>query len=287
MWITQKINHHFSFDEINLIELPLVFYGQKGNEIPSKRTYNISYWNKLTGRLAYGHVTIYSIEHSGKILPGILPEDEDVLLALLSLSYERRFVSKVVLVENMSDLLDRLSWPKSGYYYAKIHECLTRLSKILIETDCFFNKALNVYESRKFHLIDLLVTERKDAFSKKEILEVHWSDTLWISISSGNIKPLDWPFYRSIEYAPAKKLYRILDKKLYKKQMIKISLPELAINMMGYSQYLSNKKLLREVLLASEELKKKAYLEGYHFDVNDGYVNMYFIKRLKSQDVSV
>lgn len=266
-----------TYDELNLIEYPLMLFGE--NEIEEAkqtrvREYTITAWDKGKSKhLLQGYVKIYGI--SDNLRNFLYPYEEEVLLELIKISSETYFKSKVIELENINLLLERMSWKRCGKNYYKLKEAFLHLTGITIDTNLFWNRKVEAYERRIFHIIDRISSDRfghknpNKRNAGKRIVEIEWSETIYNSFIAGNIKPLNLTFYKSLESPVAKRLYRVIDRRFYKKATVKIPVAHLGINILGIGPKVLLQQMEEVISKHCEELVAKNYLRSFNFETDD------------------
>jgi hypothetical protein len=276
----------YTFDELNLVDMPLAIFGEDLLFSEQKeRTHQIRVRNRINGHPLNGYVKINYLKDDD--ISSLGDYDEDVLLALISLASDKYFASQTMLFKSRNEILDKLQWQRNNFYYKRLDGALKRLAGILIETDIFFNKMIGVYEKRIFHLIDRISSDRKIFNNSKNVrkqgvyaVEIVWSSTLFVSLTSKYLRPLNFSLYLKIKNPASKKLYRVLDKRLYKTTRCKIPLEYLAINILGIHPSRSSKEMSKMIKKYADELIKVGYLKVCIIDMRNSKNMIYFFKSL-------
>ena len=81
------------------------------------------------------------------------------------------------------------------------------------------------------------------------------------SFRAGNLKCLDFEFYRGLENATAKRLYRFLDKRFYRRKSCQFGLKELAWEHIGLARNYDVAGLKRRLRPGIVELEEKQFLQ--------------------------
>ena len=252
-----------TFDELNLIDWPLAIFGNDLDSVSKEgRTYHITSRDKISHRQISGFLRIYFI--SDESTNSLMSYDEDVLLALMSLAGEKLFGQKVMVLNNKNELLDRLGWSRIGRNYQKLQGSFRRLVGLTIETNLFYNKRYLKFEDRLFHIIDR-ITLFKDSYK----MEIEWSDTIWDSISFNNFRPLNYSLYLKIKEPGAKKLFRVLDKRFYKRKQVEIPVEYLCINIIGMHHSKSINQMTKLLMKYSAALVDINYLGAFSIRKHD------------------
>jgi len=232
-----KNMQRISKDLINLCEMPLTCFGhayQETIDMFSDGIVPMIVTDPVTKKAINGYVKIYKIENK-KELPGVFTKsEEDVLVALMELSYESRFSDRKIEFKSLRQLLKLLGWPLYDEYYVKLIECLKNLKLTIIETDIFWDNEKKSYGSAIFNIIDELVLYERNAHNseKKQGGYFTWNSIIFGSISQGMIKSINIDTYQKIKNSAARKLYRVLDKRFYKHKTVWFPLEYLSVNIL-------------------------------------------------------
>jgi len=248
-------------DEMNLIELPFTLltkrnpkglktiernWSGKGEDGKERKFYKI-----ITGSDKWGLPTFIG---------------EEVYLACMELSYRQGFEDRKICTTQY-DLVKLMGWPIGGSGYKRLIKAFNQLVGISIFTNAFWDNQNKKYQKLGFGLIDDYVffeDEKKGQKSNYRQLPIplgyfHWNETFFNqSIKKNNIKTIDTSLYFSLNGYTAKRLYRFVDKKLYKHQSFEIDLFRLAfekLEMTGNYQYPS--KVIEKLQPAIKELETR------------------------------
>ncbi len=85
---------------------------------------------------------------------------------------------------------------------------------------------------------------------------------MWQSFQSGNLRSLDYRFWQSLESPISKRLYRLLDKRFYKREAITFDLHCLAFEKVGLSRNMHTGQIKEKLKPAHEELKDKGVCDA-------------------------
>jgi len=253
----QQAESKTTYDELNIIDWPLhVFDNEIVSKMTKERSYVINTYNKINRNSLQGNL----------IIEGNLKYyDEDVLLALMKISSRDNFASKIITLTTLNDLLKILKWTRAGKSYAKVMDSLKRLVTLTIETNIYYNRQKETYEERKYHILERISDHKTEA---PRYVEIVWDSTFYLSLMSSQgkpklIRPLDYDTYLSLDDPLSKKLYRIMDKKMYKFDMGLIPLTYLCYTILGVSNTKPLTKLRFMLKPALEELLDSKIIKGY------------------------
>lgn len=276
-----------SYDELNLVDWPLLLASNdeiEKYEESSLRQYTMVMKARNSRAIRKGYLKIYTSSILGSSF--LKPHDEDVLYALIGLAAKTFFQSRKMRFTNANEILMALGWSRGGKNYTKLQGSITRIAGITLETDLFYEKERNLYETRVFHLIDRVsmnqhfLEDGKER--KKNAVEIEWSETFHKSLHSGYVRPFDYAFWSKLPSAGTKRLFRILDKRLYNKSTAEIPLSHLGLNMMGYHPSNSLRFIEGEVQKFAKKLVDLEFIESFAFDSNGPSGTRRFTARKKS-----
>ncbi len=100
----------------------------------------------------------------------------------------------------------------------------------------------------------------KKSGQSQQLCEFVWSSEIWKSFSDGNMKSIDMEMFRKISRGRRRevplRLFRILDKRFYKRQIVRIELKRLCVGILGlspkYTPYEMSRSLKRAAKCLSE-----------------------------------
>jgi plasmid replication initiation protein len=136
--------------------------------------------------------------------------DDEVYVALMKLLRDTGFRERTVRFY-IADLLDIMQSSRGKRDYERIAESLDRLTGVTIRAkNAFWDNQQKRHVTEAFHILE---SYRLTSGSGRRVLsEVTFSEFLFASIQSGNIKNLDIGLYFRLESPLAKRLFRLLDK---------------------------------------------------------------------------
>ena len=203
-----------------------------------------------------------------------LASDEQVYVALMELTREQGFASRVIHLTRY-ELIKRLGWPDKGGSYGRLKGCLNRLLGVTITAQqAFWDKTKQRYVDVGFHVIDdyALYNEpagRKPRYTtpRPPLSYVAWNQVVFKSFQAGNLKQLDTGFYFGLRSAVSRRLFRYLDKKrLDGKPAFRIGLRKLGFEKLGMSRNYYPSHIKQELARAHRELVANGFLKAvaYH-----------------------
>jgi hypothetical protein len=259
-------------DEINLAEFPFVL-------LPKRRGFKLTAGESARGPKRRDSFHIEKIRtHNGAILKQSwrvmapaelgLPygNDIDIVIALISLSYERGLERKIYL--KRSELIERMKWPKNGHSYNALEEGLRRFFSIrIIAENAIYNRKKDRYESSGEGGFGIIASYSKvyREENSDRLLEIVWDEFLWEQLRDGNIIPLNEEIFFSLSSSTSKALYRFLNRRMQGGHLA-IDIHDLAHIHLGASEDRGSPSQIKQQLRpALEELVRVEYLETYFF----------------------
>jgi hypothetical protein len=260
-------------DEINLAEFPFVL-------LSKRRGFKLTAEEGARGPKRRDSFHIEKIRtHNGAILKQSwrvmapadlgLPygNDIDIVIALISLSYERGLERSIRL--KRSELIERMKWHKNGHSYSALEEGLRRFFGVrIIAENAIYNKKKDKYESSSEGGFGIIASYSKvyDKEDTDRLLEIVWDEFLWRQLRDGNIIPLNEGVFFSLKTNTSKALYRFLNRKMQANINFAIDLHDLAHVHLGTSEDRGSPSQIKQQLKpALEELVRVNYLEAYFF----------------------
>lgn len=253
-------------DEMNLIELPFTLLSKKNpRKIKTMERKWIGKGEDGKERKFYKIVT--ASDKWG--LPTFT--GEEVYLACMELSHRQGFKDREVHTSQY-ELLNIMNWPLSdGRSYERLIRTFNQLGGVLITTNAFWNNQNKMYEKVGFGIINnykFFENERRGRKKKYHQLAIpfgyfRWDDELFNSFQRGNIKTINTSLYFSLKNYTAKRLYRFVDKKLYKHEVFELDLKKLAFDKleMAGEAYKHSSKIIQNLRPAIQELKERGIAE--------------------------
>lgn len=196
--------------------------------------------------------------------------DERVLVALLSISGEQGFQSRKVVFSVFQILRVMQAENQGQTIHNRVIQALDRLAGTRIVTQgSFWDNSTKTWEPHRgnFGIIDEVWLRFRETDQEKIRQEgnapgyFEWSKQIWRSIKSGYVKYLDLGIYYQLKTAIARRLYRLLDKRLYKKAEFEIDIFELAAKLAMSDTYKYAADIWRKIVPGIEELKTIGFLE--------------------------
>jgi hypothetical protein len=196
--------------ERNLAEYPVTLIADRAPRGEQIRRYE---WESKdrNGRLVKRSWTLAAA--AGQTLP--LGGDRDLYVILMQLAMEQGNEAPIVAFSR-NELCERLNWTHGGRSYRRAKEALQRLASVTITAENLFVDAFgDTIPLQVFSVISdmALHDERKGSNERRSY--IRWSDTMWESIRTGVLAPMDVGFYISLRTPLCRRLFEYLNKKRY------------------------------------------------------------------------
>ena len=209
---------------------------------------------RITGSDAYG-------------LPTAL--DDEVLLGLIQLTRLQDFAERKVPFTR-HQLLGILGWRDDSKSYARVEASLNRWTGVTRYYQCaWWNKAKQCWMDEKFHLLDNVWLCHRDAPAPDIGMAgggalasaFVWNEVVFRSFQAGNLKSIDFEFFKGLRSAMAKRLYRFLDKRFFHRKRLEFDLKEFAWEHAGLARGYDTANLKRKLRPGIAELECKGFLQ--------------------------
>ena len=134
----------------------------------------------------------------------------------------------------------------------------------------WWSKEEQSWVSEGFHVLEqvtILDNERrrrrtKDGGQDAGKSSFVWNEVVFNSFKAGYLKQLDFDFYKRLESAIAKRMYRFLDKRFYRGSRLEFDLRTFACEHIGLSKNYHNGELKRVLSPAIAELEAQGFLKA-------------------------
>ena len=216
-------NYQEGRDELNLAEFPISAIGNRLD--PSVKTilFQDATFDKSTGETITRKLTITASDQYG--LP-TAPDDE-ILLGLLQLSRIQNFKTPTVTFTPYQ-LLKILGWSINTNNYRRLKESINRwMGVTLYYENAWRDKRTGQWIDASFHFleqVEFYKPGQESALAPEGYSVFKWNDLVFRNFREGNLKILDFHFYRSLEGGITKRLFRFLDKRFYMRKSLSFDL---------------------------------------------------------------
>ena len=253
-------------DELNLAEFPMACLADRVPAGCETLVFEDTIWDKGQGKHVARRLTITPCGTFG--LPTAL--DDEVILGLVQLTRADGFTKRRVKFTRYQ-LLRMLGWRIEGKSYARLDKSLLLwLGATLHYDNAWWDKLQNRWVDEHFHLLDRVTLWQELASPGKPAgrdrksapASFTWNEIVFRSFQAGYIKKLDMELYRSLRLPTAKRMFRFLDKRFYRKRQIPFPLRCFAHEHIGLSRSYGHAQLKRRLEPAIWELENVGFLEA-------------------------
>lgn len=255
-------------DELNLAEFPLSAIADRVEPDQKTLVFEDRIWDESRSANITRQLTITASDQYG--LPTAL--DDEVILGLVQISKLQDFAERRVSFTRYQ-LIQLLGWSDDGKSYERLEKSLNRwVGVTLYYKNAWWDRENRSWVDEKFHIIDnVTLYDREKAAQRRgsgqggqgtlPLSTFMWNDVLFRSFKAGNLKSLDFDFYKMIKSPIAKRLYRFLDKRFFHRSRWEFNLKEISWEHIGLSRNYETANLKRKMLPGIRELEEKGFLE--------------------------
>jgi hypothetical protein len=251
-------------DEMNLAEFPLCALSRRPRPDQKTLRFEDRLFDKGKGEWITRQLTVTGSDAFG--LPTAL--DDEVLLGLIQLTRQRDFADRKVPFTR-HELLKLLDWSDDSKNYRRLESSLNRWTGVtLYYQKAWWNKARQCWVDEKFHVLDnVWLCHRGEPppdtgldDSGALVSAFVWNEVIFRSFHAGNLKSIDFEFFKSIKSAVARRLYRFLDKRFWHCDRREFDLRELCCEHIGLSRSYDMAGMKRKLLPGIEELEERGFI---------------------------
>ena len=251
-------------DELNFAEFPLASVSTSLPKGQKTLEFTDEIFDKSTNQRVTRKLTITASDKYG--LPTAM--DDEVILGLIQLTGKREFSERKVLFTRY-ELLRLLNWTDDTRNYNRLEQSLNRWLGVTLYYDkAWWSKEEQSWVDEGFHILDQVTIfdkERQRRNAKKAEnagkSSFVWNEVVFNSFKSGYLKQIDFEFYKGLESAVSKRMYRFLDKRFYHRQRLEFELRTFACEHIGLSKNYHNGELKRVLSPAIAELEAQGFLK--------------------------
>ena len=256
---------HDGKDELNLAEFPLCALAHRLRPEQKTLRFEDRVRDEQRGGMVTRQLTITGSDAYG--LPTAL--DDEVLLGLIQLTRLQDFAERKVPFTR-HQLLQILGWRADSKSYARIEASLNRWTGVtLFYNRAWWNRAKQCWMDEKFHILDNVWLCHRDtpapdigfAGGGAPTSAFVWNEVIFRSFQAGNLKGIDFTFFRNLRSAVAKRLYRFLDKRFHLRKRWHFDLKEFAWEHVGLARGYDAANLKRKLRPGIAELERKGFLQ--------------------------
>lgn len=254
-------------DEMNIAEFPITLLTDRAPRGVTKVEHKDRVYDTKSGKMITRRLTITAPEEYG--LPTSI--DDDVILALIQLTKQQNNFARADLTFTRRQVLETLGWADKGRNYERLSTSLDRWTSTYLKYEnAWWDHEGRQWTSGGFHIIDSykIVDSRKAAASGGLArCQIVWGQEFLKSCQAGYLKSLDYDLYLRLNYHPAKRMYRFLDKRFYLKPEWTFELRDFAVEHIGLSRtYRDAGKIKEKLQPGIDELEAVGFLEPLHRD---------------------
>ena len=254
---------HDGKDELNLAEFPLSAIADRSNPDQKTMVFEDRVWDRNRGEMVTRQLLITAAEEYG--LP--TARDDEVILGLLQLSRLQGFADRRVAFTRYQ-LIRLLGWRDESKSYERIEKSLNRwIGVTLYYQNAWWDRKGQCWVNEKFHLLDnVTLYDRRDHLQRASaqtplpISSFTWNEVVFRSFRAGNMKSLDFEFFKRLEGAVTKRLYRFLDKRFFHRARWEFHLQELCWEHVGLARSYDIANLKRKLRPAIAELERHQFI---------------------------
>ena len=255
-------------DEMNLADFPIsaLQRAQKGDGNGGKLdqiVFRATRYDPAIRQRVEQKVTLSSTARDG--LP--TPADEHVILALLFVSKHVNNFDDATVPFSPSQLFRIMGWAPNGRSYTRLRDVLRRLKSLTIRYEnAWWDNAGRAYQEEvATGIVSAYRLARQTSGPQTAETElqswVTWTQQFHDSLQAGNVKRLDLRTFFKLSTPTAQRMFRFLDKRFYKTDVVSMDLTEFACGHVGLAEVDNVAILKRRLAPAIEELEAIGFIE--------------------------
>lgn len=246
-------------DELNLAEFPLCALAHRPRRDQKTLRFEDQIRDGVNGGMVTRQLTVTGSDAYG--LPTAL--DDEVLLALVQSTRLHGFADRKVPFTRYQ-LIALLGWRNETKSYERIEASLNRWTGVtLYYRNAWWDNTRRCWVDETFHVLDnVWLRHRRNRGADGRLPSTFvWNEVIFRSFQAGNLKRLDFEFFRRLDSAVAKRLYRFLDKRFFHRRRLDFGLQELAWEHVGLARSYDTASLKRKLRPGIVELEELGFLE--------------------------
>lgn len=243
-------------DELNLAEFPICsIYKVRDNSIKTLH-FQDQVEDKATGKMVDRKLTVTASDQFG--LPCAF--DDEVILALIQLTKLQGFLNRKVYFTKRQ-ILEILGWDSGGKNTKRVEESLKRwLGVTLVYDQAWRDIEDQSWDSKGFHILEEVFFREHQHDPRGKASYIVWNETVFRSMASGNLKSLDFAYFKQLRCPTAKRIFRFLDKRFYHRNSLRFDLSEFAYQKIGIDQRYRPAEIKRKLAAGIKELEQVGFL---------------------------
>ena len=251
-------------DEMNLADFPLTVLASRPPKGATSLVFEDEVGEKHGRNRVKRRLTVSACSEYG--LP--TASDDEVILGLIQLTYATDFADRK-LSFSPAELFRVLGWRNEGRSYSRLENSLKRwVGVTLYYVNAWRDNESKTWVDEHFHLLNSVAIPRHHRRQSKKACNGRrlpwttiWNETVFKSFQDGYVRELDVGVLRRLKTAAAKRMYRFLDRRLYKTDRLTFDLRAFACERIGFSRAYDNSQLKRKLDQAIRELEQVEFLE--------------------------
>lgn len=251
---------------MNLAEFPLSVIGRRAPRGVKTIEFHDEVKDPNNGNAIKRHVTVTGSDLLG--LPTSV--DDEVLVGCLKLTKDYGLELRRVPF-TAYQFLEELGWARDGKNYRRLTKSLDRWTATRVfSNNAFWHKGKQKLIKDSFGLIDRWQLTGETTSDATKAGWFVWGDFVWESLQAGNIRTLDFEFWKNLESPVAKRLFRFLDKRFYKRKKISFPLKTLAYDKVAISRNLHTGQIKESLRRGHQELEAKGFCKSVYVEHGRG-----------------
>ena len=244
-------------DEMNLAEFPISTLYKSRDDSVKTLHFEDQITDKATGLEVTRKLTVTASDAYG--LP--CSYDDEVILGLIQLTKLQGFRDRRVYFTKRQ-LLEILGWNIGGRNAARIEESLKRWKGVNLDyNDAWRDKEVGDWASKGFSIIDEYFLRERQRNQKGKHSYIVWNDVVFRSMKAGNLKPLNFHLFKELNCPTAKRIFRFLDKRFYKKRALSFDLEDFAYQKIGIDKRYKAGAIKQKLKAGIMELEKAGFIK--------------------------
>lgn len=245
-------------DELNFAEFPIAMLSARASDGVSKLVFEDTMRDHGAGATVTRRLTVRAHEDYGLATP----VDEEVLLGLVALTKAKNNLAAPRVTFTRYELVQLLGWQLNGGSYERLVGSLKRWANLSLDYEnAWWDNENKSWADVAFHVLNTVVINKPARGTHAGLVHVEWNEVVFKSFQAGYLKQIDLAFYRGLESAVSRRLYRFLDKHFYHRARLEYDLLTLAFEKVGLSRDYEPWKVKQKLAPAIAELEARGYLQ--------------------------
>lgn len=245
-------------DEMNFAEFPIAVLSARGSDGVTKLVFEDTIRDYGAGGAVTRRLTVRAHDDYGLATP----LDEEVLLGLLALTKAKNNLEAPRVTFTRYELVQLLGWQLNGGSYERLVDSLKRWANLSLDYEnAWWDNESKSWADVVFHVFNTVVINKPLRGTHAGLVHVEWNEVVFKSFQAGYLKQIDLSFYRGLESAVSKRLYRFLDKHFYHRPRLEYDMLTLAFEKVGMSRDYEPWKVKQKLAPAIAELEERGYLK--------------------------